>query len=374
MKDNIFRIVSRLIYSCKYNINQAHYLTLQKIINSILFKKDFSKKNIFCHSFPPGLSFQASAFCNTNCQLCPIGINIPRQNLGFLNLSLFKKIIDENQRYLSRIYFGDWGEPFLNPNIFEMIHYAESKKIETVASTNFHAFQSDNDLLKLINSNLSRLMISMHGASQATYEAYQPGKNLQKTIEKIKNLNILKKYYQKTIPRLELIFTINKKNVSELKKMEKLAKELFATPLIYPASINVRFYKNHSEKIASLVEEWVDSSPYKFERLIDAKKEKNIDFYSYLVQSKKIDFDELDKLKLTGRQYCRDPWESMVVNWDGKISLCCVDFEKYVMGDADKDSLIHIWNNDKYIKIRQGLANKDFDIIKEFPCYHCIRY
>jgi MoaA/NifB/PqqE/SkfB family radical SAM enzyme len=49
---------------------------------------------------------------------------------------LFRKVIDEIGDNLFILYLWNWGEPFLNPAIYEMIAYARGKGIKVVTDNN----------------------------------------------------------------------------------------------------------------------------------------------------------------------------------------------------------------------------------------------
>ena len=53
---------------------------------------------------------------------------------------------------------------------------------------------------------------------------------------------------------------------------------------------------------------------------------------------------------------CTLPYRQMVIRPDGKISLCCADtLGEMTLGDVEKMSLVEIWNNDMYKRIRADL-------------------
>lgn len=53
---------------------------------------------------------------------------------------------------------------------------------------------------------------------------------------------------------------------------------------------------------------------------------------------------------------CVLPYLQLIIRPDGKLSLCCCDpFGKNTLGDLNKDSLIDIWNGEKYKSVREAL-------------------
>lgn len=352
----------------------ADYLTYKKVINYLKYLNDFRKRQIVTSSFPPMITFQASAYCNSNCRLCPVGLGIKGPEKGFLKFDVFSKVINEASEYLTTILFADWGEPFLNLNIFNMIKYAEAKRIITRASSNLLWFKSEDDLKELLDCGLSFLTISLHGVSRETYDAYQPNKNFQAVVEKIKTLVSLKKQLKRKKPIIDLAFAITRKNQNEIEKMQWFAKELGLISNIYTASLNLRFYLDDPNSVTRLVTEWAQNDRIDLCNNDEREKQKINELYGAIKKDNQADFDALDKLHLTSRHFCVDPWESLTVNWNGTVSLCCTDYSKYVMGNVCEESIIKIWNNEKYKFVRGFLLGRLAVNDEDFPCKYCIRY
>jgi len=352
----------------------TNYLTSKKVLNYLKYRRDLGKRSIITSSFPPGITFQSSGYCNSNCRLCPVGLGIKGPQKGFLEIEKFRKVIDEANDYLVTVDFADWGEPFLNPSVFGMIRYAEEKRIITHASTNLHQFNNENDLEKLLDCGLSFLIVSLHGVSQETYETYQPDKNFEATVEKIKTLISLKKQLKRKTPVINLAFAITKKNKHEIEKMRYFAKEMEVDSSIYTASLNLRFYQADPAKAIKLVEDWAQDDELEPCHNTKFGKYKINELYAAILKEKQVCFDKLDKHELTTRCFCYDPWESLTVNWNGTVSLCCTDYSKFLMGDTNQESIMTIWNNKRYQAVRQFLAKELVDNAFHFPCEKCIRY
>ena len=65
----------------------------------------------------------------------------------------------------------------LHPKIIEMIEYAHQKRISTGLSSNLNRLNAEL-AERLIRSGLSQLLVSLDGATQATYSRYRQGGNL----------------------------------------------------------------------------------------------------------------------------------------------------------------------------------------------------
>lgn len=53
---------------------------------------------------------------------------------------------------------------------------------------------------------------------------------------------------------------------------------------------------------------------------------------------------------------CALPYKQMIIRPDGKVSLCCNDpLGKNTLGDLTKDSILDVWNNDRFKTVRKCL-------------------
>ena len=71
---------------------------------------------------------------------------------------------------------------------------------------------------------------------------------------------------------------------------------------------------------------------------------------------------------------CRIPWENIVVNWDGAVTICPLDFNgKFIAGDINDNSLEDIWNNAKYRLFRRAHIIKDYSLLENngLLCSEC---
>ena len=91
-----------------------------------------------------------------------------------LSNEVYEKVIDELAPSLSYLIFYFQGEPYLNPKFLDQVKYGASKNIYTATSTNAH-FLHDEMARKTVESGLDRLIISIDGTTQETFEQYRVG-------------------------------------------------------------------------------------------------------------------------------------------------------------------------------------------------------
>jgi len=129
--------------------------------------------------------------CQLRCPTCPTGIENEGRRLKILDdtsyrgrrskLSpeLFDAIIDELGDYLFLIDFHSWGEPLLNEHTPRFIRKSKAHKIDTSTHTNLSLRLSDQQIEELLASGLDRLIASVDGFTQETYEKFRVGGNLE---------------------------------------------------------------------------------------------------------------------------------------------------------------------------------------------------
>ena len=107
-----------------------------------------------------------------------------------LDVDLFRDVIDQLAPSLNYLTFYFQGEPFLHPQFLEMVKYASDKGIYTATSTNAH-FLKDDHAKAAVLSSLDRLIISIDGTTQDTYESYRVGGSLDKVAGRNKKYFVL---------------------------------------------------------------------------------------------------------------------------------------------------------------------------------------
>jgi MoaA/NifB/PqqE/SkfB family radical SAM enzyme len=351
------------------------YLTIGRFKNAVRFRRDLKKRPLATSSFPPLIHIQPSGFCNTHCQLCPVGLDVEGPGRGFMHGDVFRKVIEQVRPYVLRINFGDWGEPLTHPHLFDMLAIARDNRIATSMSTNLHKLRTEKHLRRLATEGPTwHINLSLHGVSQETYEAYQPGRDYHTTIGKIRTLIRIRKKLGITQPTLALVFVITKKNQHEIPAMKQMAADLGVACRMYTGSINARLYEDQRE-ILELVDTWAQDSGWEqFDNFDYVNKIRIEAFYKAVRESGGVDAESLEQQKLTGRHFCDEPWRSMTVNWNGTVCLCCSDYTKYHMGDVQKTPLPDIWNGPQYQDVRAYFHHKRDEMPAGHPCVHCIPY
>ena len=306
------------------------YLSFKKFKNllQLYFSFTFSKllKSSHISGLPMALSIEPTTACNLGCPECPSGLKQFSRKTGNLSLKLNKKIIDELKGHLSYINYYFQGEPYINPNFFELISYANSKNIFCATSTNGH-FLNDENCQKTVNSGLKRLIISIDGNDQKTYQVYRKNGKYEKVLEGAKNILKWKKKLNSNYPHVIFQFLVVKTNEHLVDKMKELTKNLGVDELRIKTA-QVYNFKNGN----SLIPE----------------NEK----YSRYIKNKNGEY----QLKNNFYNRCWRMWSSAVITVNGELVPCCFDKDAvHKMGDLKISSFSKIWNSKVYNSFRNQI-------------------
>lgn len=307
--------------------NLKIYSVLQ-LINLIKLFIVSSFKKTSSTGYPYRISVEPTNYCNARCPLCPTGASQLRRKKGFMDMKLYKKMIDEVSGKTSSIILWNYGEPFLHPHIFEMIDYAKNNKLHIVASTNGYVFYSINQINKLANSKLDKLIVSIDGATDKTNAMYRKNVNYKKVISGLKKFMTIKRKTGQKLPLVEIQFIVMKHNQHEIPKIMKLAKRL-------GDAISLK-------KVNTLMVEGINHQDW----LPDDNR---------LTRYKKNIIEKAIPRKQNFHN-CPLVWYSIVVNYDGTINPCCYDYQgEVILGDLNNQKVRDVWTGKKMQAWRKSI-------------------
>jgi radical SAM protein with 4Fe4S-binding SPASM domain len=283
------------------------------------------------------LSIEPTTACNLGCPECPSGLKQFTRPTGKLNLDLHRNMLEQIGKHVFYINYYFQGEPFLHPQFLEIIRDAKKHKIYTATSTNAH-FIDRKKADEIIDSGLDRLIISIDGLTQETYENYRVHGELLKVIEASKHLIAAKKEKGSPTPHLIFQFLAVKPNEHEIPAVFSLGSEL-GIDEVRIKTAQLYDYKNGNPLMPS-----------------------NEEYSRYRLQK-----DGTYALKYKTGNHCWRMWSGSVLTWDGKVVPCCFDKDaKHVLGSLDTADFNAIWKSPRYRAFRQAVLTRrnDIDICK----------
>lgn len=173
---------------------------------------------------PWSYSIEPCDICNLKCRECVSGQGVIRRRRGYIDMDDYKLAVDQIAPYATNLFLYFQGEPTLHSQFAEMAEYACGKGIYTATSTNGHFI--DTPLAeKIIKSGLDKIIVSIDGYSQETYESYRAGGSLSKVLDAIRNLAEAKKRLNSPTPLIEAQTLVTKVNEDGLQMVRDMAME-----------------------------------------------------------------------------------------------------------------------------------------------------
>ena len=132
---------------------------------------------------PVRIWVEPTSYCNLKCIMCP-NKDLPKEQKGFMEWTLYKKIIDEAAQSIFDIHLLHRGESLLHPDFFKMARYAHEKGLTVKFHTNGTLLNEEKSY-QLIKSGIDQFSFSFDGYKKETYEKIRVGADFDKTVQNI---------------------------------------------------------------------------------------------------------------------------------------------------------------------------------------------
>ena len=278
--------------------------------------------------------------CNLHCPFCPTGTGTLQMEKRLLKLDEFKVILSKMPSEFKELHLYNWGESLLNPAFPDMVLLAKQRGMDTYVDTNLSIPLAIDFIARIIQNGLDELTVSLDGATQASYERYRRGGDVERVFTNIRAFVDVKRKLGSKTPHITWKFLVNRFTEPEIplawKKAEELGVTLNRLPMGIPDNLRA---------------EWAASDAYP------------------LPPPGAISYP---------RAICTHLFQSITVNSDGSVVPCCnVTDKKYSWGNLLTDEFESIWNGDNFRLARNKFVPIMFKPRKvQFPnpCVGCMQY
>lgn len=272
--------------------------------------------------------------CNLRCVMCPNSLDRSDLKRGFMEPSLFRRVIDEIKDFAYDTSVHHRGESLLHPGIFKMIEYTTKMGIYTNLHTNATLLDENKSRI-ILESGLDLLSFSFDGYEKETYERIRVNSSFDKTLWNIIRFLEIKKENDKKKP-----FTILEMiefNEDDAKGKEDIKRNFRQKFRFLPLD----------KFIVKPPHNWAGSFPLEGStprpRLLS---------------------------RGAGFTLCTFPWFSLTVFWDGTVVPCPQDFYgEYPLGNVKESSIKEIWHGERLRLLRERMVKKNLEGIR--CCSEC---
>ena len=320
-------------------------LTKSRCINTIKCYGNYALSRLglvrFTH-MPTFVSVEPAAVCQLRCPECPVGVsNSSLTGKGragvsspYLSLEVWRRTLDEIKQWALTVQFYFQGEPLLNSHLPDMIAEAHRAGLYTVLSTNAQALTPEM-AEALVRAGLDRIIVSMDGLSEETYNAYRIGGSLEKTKAALRYLREAKERL-KASTVIELQCLRLRTNEHEWKAFKQQYKSLGADRLVFKTAQLHHYAEGHP---------LMPSDP-RYSRYRKGK--------DGLYHRKSL------------RRGCLRVWSGVVVTTTGEVLPCCYDkSHSYSYGNIMDTPLAELFSNEKARAFRMAAEQEKPQICQE---------
>lgn len=276
---------------------------------------------------PISYSIEPTNHCNLKCPECPSGLGALTRPLGLLKLEEFKRWVEQIKQtgFYVQLFFQ--GEPFINKHLPQMIKFAQQNNIYISISTNGH-FINDNNVDFVLDNAPDKLIYSMDGLDEESYQNYRVGGTFKQADEGLRAL--VKRRNERSLkkPYVEFQFIVMKQNEHQLDDVIRYGKDVGVDKVVFK-TMQVSNYENAIKFLPS---------NKKYSRYI-------IENGSYYIKNKM-------------KNHCFALWRTSVITWDGKVVPCCFDKDaEFNLGMLNGRSFHEIWKSAEYNSFRQKVLD-----------------
>ena len=229
--------------------------------------------------WPDIVQIESTNLCNAKCVFCPRDEMHRRQ--GVMDFDLYRKVVDECAALgITHVRVHNYGEPFLDKQLVEKVRYAKSKGIAEVGMISNGSLITEDLARGMIDAGLDAINISVDASGKEVFEATRLHLKYDDVIQNVRTLARLRNESGRTHPKLILSFVRQNNSAEEanfIKEWSQVADKIHITDL-------------HN---------WAGT--------LNAKSD--VQFPCYRL------------------------WLTFTVLWDGRVSMCCADFDgRHVFG------------------------------------------
>jgi len=293
-------------------------LTMRKTSNLLKVLSSFAT-GLDLDIEPIHIDLEPTSRCNLKCSMCPHD-TLSRAK-GDMDLALFRNIVDQTVHTAIEYHMGIFGEPLLHPDIENMVTYAVDRGAKVVIFTNL-AHKDDDRIRFLARNGVDRLRVNVCAADAKTYREIHGRDRLETVLHNLSLLRSTRDAAGARRPRVFISYLVMKKNgrVAD-SEVEWLSK--------YCDDIEVK-----------TIHDWLGVP----------------EINSQILEDPQPAFHQMR---------CSRLWASAAIQQDGRVAMCCYDFDaKHTFGDLRSMTIKEIWNSPKIRAFRKNYRGSN-------PCRTC---
>lgn len=275
--------------------------------------------------FPKNAMFELTSRCNHACVFCA---NSKREaSHGTMELDLFRRLVWEGARAgLEEVGLYSTGEAFMLPNLADYVTAAKGAGIRYVYLTTNGALAEPVRVVPVLNAGLDSIKFSINAGTKETYRTIHGRDDWDAVIDNLRFVWKLRSACRMSYKILSS-FVQTKQNAHEVDDYRREVGPFVDDAVVVPMS------GQGGQMLVQLGQMGEPTFPEK-------------------------------------ASPCSMLWNRLHVTWDGKLTLCCVDYgNNLVYADVRESGIVGAWNNALAQEMRLRHRNRR---LKGTLCQNCL--
>lgn len=285
---------------------------------------------------PDYLDVELTNHCNFRCCFCPTGTKAMQRMKGFMPDEVANAIAENVQKYhIQGVRFIRWGEPTMHPKYIEILKRVRDAGALIHINTN-GSLLDESQMERLLDIHLDSIKFSFQGADEGTYNEMREGGDYQRLLRIVRKFCELRG--QRDYPFIQISTTLTGETAEQVEHFKQDVGD-------YCDYYNIGYtLLNHLN--------------------VDDMKIDNAE------KAKIHRLQEHEKNNHTFKPVCNEAFDKLSINWNGDVTLCCGDYDNFlVVGNIMDNDIREIFNSRAADTYRSVIADGQYGRIK--CCSHC---
>lgn len=282
-------------------------------------------------SLPRYIDVELTNLCNFKCCFCPTGTKSMQRIKGFMPDAVIEALLSSIKKYhIAGVRFIRWGEPTMHPKYIETIEKVKDAGAAVHINTN-GSLLDEAQIKKLIDMGLDSIKFSFQGADEGTYNEMREGGDYNRLLETVRLMYRLRG--DRPYPYIQISTTLTGETIEQINNFKHDIEgccdyyNIGYTKLNHLNVGDMKIDEKEKEKIRQL-----------------QQREKTHHIYS---------------------EVCPEAFDKLSVNWNGDVTLCCEDYDGYlIIGNILDMDLKQLFNSNAANQYRDIIAERQYTRIK----------
>jgi radical SAM protein with 4Fe4S-binding SPASM domain len=301
------------------------------------------------------IQIECTTRCNLKCTMCEIAYWTEKG--GDLRFDNLERMV-EHLPGLRRVDLTGVGESLMNREFLSGVTYLKARGVYVTLNDNF-TLMTERTARRIVDLGLDQILLSLDGATKATYESIRVGANFENVLANARGLTRIKRELGRRKPEFKINTVVSLTNYKELTGIVELARDLGVGMV---SMVNIITFGDTAGLGTESIEREVRDA---YDRAVLRGRELGV----------LVKIELFDKLPV---EQCDFPWTRNFVTYDGYVHPCCYTTQtgdrqaqnRRAFGNLLERSFADIWQSEAYTSFRRKMKA---GILPE-ACTHCPKY